>query len=118
MSENHLVFVVKREEGGVGGAFPAGRVCAGDLLEYVSVDVVESVEVLSVSRVNEMGVYSPFTLTSRIVVDGVVCSVFAVPEVTVGDTSKAHNRGHNMHIYCSALEKMYYIFRPIETLFQ
>ena len=142
VSENHLVFVVRREEGGVGGAIPAGRVRAGDLLEYVSVDVVESVEVLSVSRVNEMGVYSPFTLTSRIVVDGVVCSVFAVPEVTVGDTSKAHNRGHilmaplrfgvktgllkcvsyqmsgKMHIYCSALEKMYYIFRPIETLFQ
>ena len=142
VSENHLVFVVRREEGGVWGAIPAGRVRAGDLLEYVSVDVVESVEVLSVSRVKEMGVYSPFTLTSRIVVDGVVCSVFAVPEVTVGDTSKAHNRGHilmaplrfgvktgllkcvsyqmsgKMHIYCSALEKMYYIFRPIETLFQ
>ena len=142
VSENHLVFVVGREEGGVGAAIPAGRVRAGDLLEYVSVDVVESVEVLSVSRVNEMGVYSPFTLTSRIVVDGVVCSVFAVPSGQAQEVTQVHQIGHalfapirlcyqsgvcpslsyrmdaenRMHLFCSILQKGYSALRPIEDI--
>ncbi|KAI6656826.1 hypothetical protein LOD99_16129 [Oopsacas minuta] len=144
VSENHLVFVEKE---GIGEPIPAGRVCPGDMLQFVCVaatDVVSSVEVLSVSYVRDEGVYSPFTLNSCIVVDGILCSVFAVPETTVGDTRKAHERGHRimfpmrnayksgmcswlvyqmdakkkMHFYCSALEKMYYAFRPVEKLYQ
>ena len=145
VSENHLVFVSRGE--GRREPVPAGRVCVGDYLEFVCVSsrgVVRSVEVLSVSLIRDKGVYSPFTLNSCLVVDGILCSVFAVPETSVGDTRKAHERGHKimapirlayksslcnwvayqmddkkkMHFYCAALERMYYTFRPIEKLFQ
>ena len=144
VSENHLVFVSR---GGRREPVPAGRVCVGDNLEFVcgsSRSVMRSVEVLRVSCIRDKGVYSPFTLNSCLVVDGVLCSVFAVPETSVGDTRKAHERGHKimapirfayksslcnwlayqmddkkkMHFYCAALERMYYTFRPFEKLFQ
>ena len=146
VSENHLVFV-SRGGGGRREPVPAVRVCVGDNLEFVCGscrDVMRSVEVLSVRCIRDKGVYSPFTLNSCLVVDGVLCSVFAVPETSVGNTRKAHERGHKimapirlayksslcnwlayqmdnkkkMHFYCAALERMYYTFRPIEKLFQ
>ena len=154
VSENHLIFVdMGQGEGegegqgqgeGRGGPVPAGRVRVGDRLQMVRGRVVQSVEVLGVRSVRDIGIYSPFTLNSCIAVNGIVCSVFAVPEVTVGNTQKAHERGHKimapirlayrsglfnwmsyqmddkykMHFYCSALQKLYYTFRPIEAFFQ
>ena len=144
VSENHLVFLDPGEGEGRGEPVPAGRVRVGERLRFVCGFEVQSVEVLEVSSVRDVGVYSPFTLNSCLVVNGIVCSVFAVPEVTVGNTQKAHERGHRimypirlayksglckwmsyqmddkykMHLYCSALQKLYYTFRSVETLFQ
>ena len=143
VSENHLVFLDRGQ--GRGEPVPAGRVRVGERLQFVcGSGVVRSVEVLGLSSVRDVGVYSPFTLNSCVVVNGIVCSVFAVPEITVGNTQKAHERGHKimsplrlayrsglckwmsyqmdskykMHFYCSALQKLYYAFRPVEALFQ
>ncbi|KAI6656827.1 hypothetical protein LOD99_16130 [Oopsacas minuta] len=142
VSENHLVFVEKE---GIGEPIPAGRVCPGDMLQFVCVaatDVVSSVEVLSVSYVRDEGVYSPFTLNSCIVVDGILCSVFAVPPGVVRDITQVHRIGHilfaplrltyksnlcrsisypmntveNTHVYCSALKIGYLAMKPIEML--
>ena len=143
VSENHLVFVSRGE--GRREPVPAGRVCVGDYLEFVCVSsrgVVRSVEVLSVSLIRDKGVYSPFTLNSCLVVDGILCSVFAVPPGVAQDVSQVHKIGHalftplrlayqtdlckpisymmnttdNTHSYCSALRFAYLTMKPIENL--
>ena len=142
VSENHLVFVSR---GGRREPVPAGRVCVGDNLEFVcgsSRSVMRSVEVLRVSCIRDKGVYSPFTLNSCLVVDGVLCSVFAVPSGVAQDVSQVHKIGHalftplrliyktdlcrsisyimnttdNTHSYCSALRFGYLTMKPIENL--
>ena len=144
VSENHLVFV-SRGGGGRREPVPAVRVCVGDNLEFVCGscrDVMRSVEVLSVRCIRDKGVYSPFTLNSCLVVDGVLCSVFSVPPGVAQDVSQVHKIGHalftplrlayktdlcksisymmnttdNMHSYCSALRFAYLTMKPIESL--
>ena len=121
---------------------PAGRVRVGDRLQMVRGRVVQSVEVLEVRSVRDIGIYSPFTLNSCIAVNGIVCSVFAVPPGIVRDISQVHKIGHALfaplrysyktglcniislpmhrtqkrHIYCAWLEKGYSGMKPIERL--
>ena len=142
VSENHLVFLDRGQ--GRGEPVPAGRVRVGERLQFVcGSGVVRSVEVLGLSSVRDVGVYSPFTLNSCVVVNGIVCSVFAVPPGIVRDMSQIHKIGHalfaplrysykaglwscisfpmdakhKMHVYCTWLQKGYYGMKPIEKLF-
>ena len=143
VSENHLVFLDPGEGEGRGEPVPAGRVRVGERLRFVCGSEVQSVEILEVSSVRDVGVYSPFTLNSCIVVNGIVCSVFAVPPGIVRDISQVHRIGHalfaplrysykaglsdvisfpmhhthKMHVYCTWLQKGYFGMKPIEKLF-
>ena len=88
LTDNHLIL-----HGCDKRVIKASNIQIGDLLYYIecSRDENESTSdytliptyVTSVTRCVYEGVYSPFTHNSTVVVDGVVCSVFAVPDDSV-----------------------------------
>ena len=88
LTDNHLIL-----HGCDKRVIKASNIQIGDLLYYFecSRDENESTSgytliptfVTSVTRCVYEGVYSPFTHNSTVVVDGVVCSVFAVPDDSV-----------------------------------
>ena len=88
LTDNHLIV-----QGSDKRVTKAGNIQIGDVIHYFecSRDENESESkytlipssVTSVTRCVYEGVYSPFTENSSVVVDGVVCSVFAVPDDSV-----------------------------------
>ena len=86
LTDNHLLL-----QGHDRQLTTASRIQIGDTVHFLqsgystssSYSVVAS-KVTRVSRCVQTGVYCPLTLNSSIVVDGLVCSVFAVPDSSVG----------------------------------
>ena len=86
LTDNHLLL-----QGHDRRLTTASRIQIGDTVHFLqsgystfsSYSIVASM-VTRVSRCVQKGVYCPLTLNSSIVVDGLVCSVFAVPDSSVG----------------------------------
>ena len=85
LSDNHILL-----QGHDRLVTTASRIQTGDIVHFLqSVDVPVSSYCLVASRVTRVchcvqkGMYCPFTVNGRIVVDGLVCSVFAVPDSSV-----------------------------------
>ena len=85
LSENHLLLLGHERR-----LTTASRVQIGDCVHFFQpVDIAATSYCLIASQVTlvcrcvQKGVYCPFTENSRIVVDGLVCSVFAVPDSSV-----------------------------------
>ena len=86
LTDNHLLL-----QGHDRRLTTASRMQIGDTVHFLqsgystssSYSIVAS-KVTRVSRCVQKGVYCPLTLNSSIVVDGLVCSVFAVPDNSVG----------------------------------
>jgi hypothetical protein len=66
LSHNHLVFVQ-------GSAVPSSSISVGDMIDLGDGGVADVYRIASVQR---RGLYSPFTLSGTIVVDGVVASTY------------------------------------------
>ena len=88
LTDNHLIL-----HGCDKRVIKASNLQIGDLMHYFECNRDENgikssytlipTFVRSVTRCVDKGVYSPFTHNSTVVVDGVVCSVFAVPDDSV-----------------------------------
>ena len=88
LTDNHLILhgcdkrVIKASNLQIGDLIHYFE-CNRDENEIISNYTLIPTFVRSVTRCVDKGVYSPFTHNSTVVVDGVVCSVFAVPDDSV-----------------------------------
>ena len=96
LSENHLLLLGHERR-----LTTASRVQIGDCVHFFQlVDIAATSYCLIASQVTRVcrcvqkGVYCPFTENSRIVVDGLVCSVFAVPDSSVDQFGRFDKMSH------------------------
>ena len=88
LTDNHLILhgcdkrVIKASNLQIGDLIHYFE-CNRDENEIISNYTLIPTFVRSVTRCVDKGVYSPFTHNSTVVVDGIVCSVFAVPDDSV-----------------------------------